>query len=373
MRILYLINSLNGGGAERPLPAVIGLMRACGHSVQVVALARKAGNAIAWLEEAGIDYHIVDDRDPQRFASLRQVMGYIRANRPDMLWTSLTRATLFGQVIGRALGIPVASWQHSAFLTPANRFLLRRTRNMSAFWIADSDFVARVTHRQLGVPQARICTWPLFVADATAAPATPWQGGGEDTVFHVGSLGRLEPEKNMELPIRAMAIIRARMPGARIHFSLCGSGSQMAHLKALAAGQGGGNISFEGFQPDPLAFCRRLHVYVQSSHFEGLCIAVHEAMQAGLPVIATPVGAIPDIIHDGQNGFLLSPPTPEALAERILHLYTRPELCARMGQQARADILHRYAHDRVETMARAVIHRAERLVRDWHRPPARKE
>ncbi|BAK83011.1 glycosyltransferase family 4 protein [Komagataeibacter medellinensis] len=370
MRILYLINSLNGGGAERPLPAVIGLMRACGHSVRVVALARKAGNAIAWLEAAGIDYHIVDDRDPERFASLWQTMAYVRANRPDLLWTSLTRATLFGQLIGRALGIPVASWQHSAFLKPANRFLLRRTRNMSAFWVADSDFVARVTQRQLAVPPERICTWPLFEANAAAPVATPWQGK-KDAVFHIGSLGRLEPEKNMELPIRAMAVIRERMPEARIRLSLCGSGSQMAHLKALAAGQGGADINFEGFQPDPLAFCRRLHVYVQPSHFEGLCIAVHEAMQAGLPVIATPVGAIPDIIRDGQSGFLLAPPTPEALAERILHLYTNPGLCARTGQQARAEILERYAKDRIETMARTVIHRAERLVQAWHHSPAR--
>ncbi|MCE2563882.1 glycosyltransferase family 4 protein [Komagataeibacter sp. FNDCF1] len=366
MRILYLINSLNGGGAERPLPAVIGLMRACGHDVQVVALARKAGNAITWLEAAGIDYHIVDDRDPQHFASLRQVMAYVRASQPDLLWTSLTRATLFGQLIGRMLGIPVVSWQHSAFLKPANRFLLRRTRNMSAFWVADSSFVARVTNRQLGVPPERICTWPLFEADAAAPPATPWNGDG---VFHIGSLGRLEAEKNMQLPIRAMAVIRERMPGARIHLSLCGNGSQMAQLRALAAGQAGGEaITFEGFQPDPLAFCRKLHVYVQPSRFEGLCIAVHEAMQTGLPVIATPVGAIPDIIHDGRNGFLLASATPEALAERILHLYTRPELCARIGRQARADILDHYARDRVETAARAVIHRAEKLVRSPRRP-----
>ncbi|WEQ51974.1 glycosyltransferase family 4 protein [Komagataeibacter oboediens] len=361
MRILYLINSLNGGGAERPLPAVIGMMRACGHEVRVVALARKAGNAIAWLEAAGIDYHIVNDRDPDRFASLPEVLRYVRANRPDLLWTSLTRATLFGQVIGRLLRIPVVSWQHSAFLKPANRFLLRRSRDMSAFWVADSEYVARTTRTQLGLPPERICTWPLFMASASVPPATPWNGQPGAT-FHVGSLGRLEPEKNMQLLVQAMGIIHATRPDARIHLSLCGSGSQMVALQALAARTAADAISFEGFLPDPLEFCRGLHVYVQPSHFEGLCIAVHEAMQAGLPVIATPVGAIPDIIRDGQNGFLLPASTPDALAAQILHLYTRPDLCARIGQVARSDILQRYGTDTVHAMAHAVIRRAESLV-----------
>ncbi|NVN36039.1 glycosyltransferase family 4 protein [Komagataeibacter swingsii] len=365
MRILYLINSLNGGGAERPLPAVIGMMRACGHTVRVVALARKAGNAVAWLEAAGIDYHIVDDHDPARFASLRQVLRYVRANPPDLLWTSLTRATLYGQAIGRMLRIPVVSWQHSAFLKPANRFMLRRTRYQSAFWVADSEYVARVTRSQLGLPPDRICTWPLFMAGADVPPATPWGGQG-DAVFHVGSLGRLEPEKNMQLLVRAMGVIRATRPDARIHLSLCGSGSQMMALQALAAREAPDAINFEGFQPDPLEFCRRLHVYVQPSHFEGLCIAVHEAMQVGLPVIATPVGAIPDIIRDGGNGFLLAPPTPETLAAQILHLYARPDLCMQIGRAARRDILHRYGADVVRAMATAVIRRAEGLVRPRH-------
>ncbi|MCE2574539.1 glycosyltransferase family 4 protein [Komagataeibacter sp. FNDCR2] len=360
MRILYLINSLNGGGAERPLPAIIGTLRACGHEVRVVALARKAGNAIAWLEAAGIDYHILEDRDPERFATLGQLLRYVRANRPDLLWTSLTRATLLGQVIGGLLRIPVVSWQHNEFLKPANRFLLRQTRNLSAFWIADSEFVARITQRQLGIAPERILTWPLFVASADSPAATAW-AGQTDTVFEIGTLGRLEPAKNMELAIRAMGVIRQRMPEARIRLSICGSGSLMHGLRKLAAEQEA-DVNFEGFQRDPLAFCHKLHVYVQSSRFEGLCIAVHEAMQTGLPVIATPVGAIPDIIRDGENGFLLRTATPEALADRILYLYARPELCARIGHRARDDILRRYNTDTVHEKAMAIIHRAEALV-----------
>ncbi|RFD20548.1 glycosyltransferase [Komagataeibacter melaceti] len=361
MRILYLINSLNGGGAERPLPAIIGMLRACGHEVRVVALARKAGNAVAWLDAAGIDYHVLEERDPDRFATLPQLLRYVRANRPDLLWTSLTRATLYGQMIGALLRIPVVSWQHNEFLKPANRFLLRQTRNLSAFWIADSDFVARVTERQLGIAPERILTWPLFVASADSPAATPWSGQA-DHMFEIGTLGRLEPAKNMELTIRAMGVIARRMPEVRIRLSICGSGSLMPGLRKLADEQQA-HIVFEGFQRDPLEFCRKLHVYVQSSRFEGLCIAVHEAMQTGLPVIATPVGAIPDIIRNGENGFLLRDATPDALADRILYLYARPELCARIGHEARNDILRRYSPERVREKAMAIIRRAESLVR----------
>ncbi|GBQ55512.1 glycosyltransferase family 4 protein [Komagataeibacter swingsii] len=362
MRIVYIINSLNGGGAERPLPDIVAQMRACGHDVHVLALARKAGNAVAWLQEAGIAYDILSP-DPDKFASLRTTLAAVRRHAPDLIWTSLTRATLYGQMAGVLLRRPVVSWQHNAYLRPWNRRLLHATHSLTDLWVADSPFVAKCTARQLNVPQRDVITWPLFTAQARMPQAVPWAGADDGrAVFRLGTLGRLEPQKNYGLLIQAMAWLRDHAPQCRIHLDIGGEGSLAPQLRTQIMALGLDNVTLSGFQADPFTYCAGLHGYVQPSLFEGLCIALHEAMQAGVPSIVTPVGAMADVVRDGESGLFLDPATPERLASLLLRLYDDPALCARMGTAARRQILSSYNLNAITAQARAVMERAEQLV-----------
>ncbi|GCE89876.1 glycosyl transferase [Komagataeibacter diospyri] len=362
MRIVYIINSLNGGGAERPLPDIVAQMRARGHDVHVLALARKAGNAVAWLKDAGIVHDILSPH-PEKFASLRTTLAAVRRHAPDLIWTSLTRATLYGQMAGIVLRRPVVSWQHNAYLRPWNRRILHATHRLTDLWVADSRFVAKCTARQLNVPERDVITWPLFTAQAHMPQAVPWAGPGDGRgVFRLGTLGRLEAQKNYGLLIQTMACLRDHAPHCRIHLDIGGEGSLAPQLQEQITALGLDNITLSGFQADPFAYCAGLHGYVQPSLFEGLCIALHEAMQAGVPSIVTPVGAMADVVTDGETGLFLDPPTPERLASLLLRLYDNPALCARMGAAARQQVLSSYNLNAITAQARAVMERAEQLV-----------
>ncbi|WP_182356452.1 glycosyltransferase family 4 protein [Komagataeibacter europaeus] len=361
MRIVYIINSLNGGGAERPLPDIVAQMRRRGHDVRVLALARKAGNAVAWLKDAGIAHEILSPHS-DKFASFRTTLAAVRRHAPDLIWTSLTRATLYGQMAGVMLRRPVISWQHNAYLRPWNRRILHATHRLTDLWVADSRFVAKCTAQQLNVPERDVITWPLFTAQAHMPQATPWTGPDGGAVFRLGTLGRLEHQKNYGLLVQAMAYLRDHAPQCRIHLDIGGEGSLAPQLQARITALGLDNVTLSGFQADPFTYCAGLHGYVQPSLFEGLCIALHEAMQAGVPSIVTPVGAMADVIKEGETGLFLSPPTPERLASLLLRLYNNPSLCARMGAAARKQVLSAYDLNAITAQADMVLGRAEQLV-----------
>src|SRR4051812_6463478 len=99
---------------------VIGLMRDLGHEVTVLALMLQDGKAAQRLEREQIPYELIGQGPSDFIAPAARLLGRLRRLKPDILWTSLTRGTIYGQLAGRALGIPVVSWQHSAFLKPGN-------------------------------------------------------------------------------------------------------------------------------------------------------------------------------------------------------------------------------------------------------------
>jgi len=349
MRVAYVINSVEGGGAALPAPAVIRVMRAHGAQVEVFALTRRDGRALAAMHDAGLTVQVREGGEKDHLAALAWLHRVLRAWAPDLVWTSLTRATLLGQVAGARLGVPVVSWQHAAFLKPANRLLLRARQRRSQLWIADSQCVAALTTQRLAVPPERLAVWPLFAADPAAPPAAPWRPGEP---LRIGSLGRLHPVKGYDVLIAALARLRAQGFGAVTPFevTIAGEGAARGALEAQAAAAGLDNLRLHGFSAAPREFLAGLHLYAQPSRSEGLCLAVHEAMQAGLPCVASSVGEMPYSIVDGDTGLSVPPDDPDALAQALGWLLSHPERLARMGASARARVLERFG---AEAFARA--------------------
>lgn len=359
MRVAYVINSLEGGGASGPVPAVVDVLRSQGCDVRVLALTMRDGRGLSAIEQKGISVLVRERGETNHLGALQWLDRQILDWQPDVIWTSLTRATLLGQIIGQLRGIDVVSWQHSAYLKPINALLLKLRHRRSIFWVADSESVAALTRRRLGVAPDRIAVWPLFAADMSAPQATPWQPG---MPLRIGSLGRLHPAKGYDVLIAALGRLRADgfTAPVPIEIEIAGDGALREALMAQASALGVSDLRLIGFSK-PKPFLASLHLYVQPSRREGLCIAAHEAMQARLPVLASAVGELAHTIIDRVTGRLVPPLDPTALASALADLLRNPGRLGVMGEASRKRVLDLFGDDAFARAGIAVLHQIRQL------------
>jgi glycosyltransferase involved in cell wall biosynthesis len=297
------------------------------------------------MTRRGLEVRVRPGGERDHIDALTWLDRIVAEEQPDLLWTSLTRATLLGQIVGLRRRVPVVSWQHNAYLKPANRLLLRATQGLSALWIGDSHSVTALTASRLKVKPDRLATWPLFAADAAAPQARPWRPGER---LRLGALGRLHPAKGYDVLIKALARLRAEgfKSPAPFEVRIAGEGAQRERLQAMIDQAGLDNVFLTGFCDTPREFLAGLHLYLQPSRREGLCIAVHEAMQAGLPALVTAVGEMPYSVVDGLTGRVAPSCDSEELAKVLQALLLAPEKLATMGEVARSRVLERFGQAR---------------------------
>jgi glycosyltransferase involved in cell wall biosynthesis len=362
IRVAYVINSVEGGGAAFPVPAVLGLLRDCGADIGLFALARRNGRALPAIEAAGFRAEVREGSLDDHLAALRWLNGAVSHYRPTHIWTSLTRATLLGQLVGLRQHVPVVSWQHAAYLKPANLRLLRATQRLSALWIGDSASVTALTATRLKVPEERLAMWPLFAADPAAPRARPWSPG---EALRLGSMGRLHRVKGYDILIEALALLAKQGFSAAVPFTvtIAGEGAEREALAAATREAGIKSLSLPGFIEKPQEFLAGLHLYLQPSRSEGLCIAVHEAMQAGLGAIVSAVGEMPYSIEHGVSGLVVPPSDPPALAQALAWFLADPARTADAGSAARARVLDRFGRAAFRRAGEEIFSRLETMAR----------
>ncbi len=160
----------------------------------------------------------------------------------------------------------------------------------------------------------------------------------------IGTVGRLEPAKGMDILIAAMARLKVKWP--RIKCLIVGDGRLSAFLKDHTKERGlEKDIIFTGFRNDIPRLLEAFDLFVLSSRTEGIPIALLEACSASLPVVATRVGGVPEIICDGQNGLLVDPEDINELANAMDALLSDPPLASRLGHHAGCGVAARYTLD----------------------------
>ncbi|WP_157218019.1 glycosyltransferase [Flavisphingomonas formosensis] len=359
MRIFYIVSSLEGGGAEFVIPAIFRALAEARHEVRLLFCEPRDRSAERHLVQAGLNFTLLSREGEARGLSLWRLDRLVRRERPDLIWTSLPRATFEGQVVGRLRGVPVISWQHSAYIRPYKRWLAPILQRLSHLWVADSHGVADFLKERMRVAPARVMTWPLFIAPNDQPQAAPWNG---EEPFRIGSVGRLSPHKDYLTLLAAYAHLRTVAPWLyeRSRLAIAGAGPEEQSLRR-AARQLGIADRFEllGFLADPRKFLSGLHIYAQPSKMEGMCIAAHEAMSAGPPVIATPVGELRNSIISGETGFLVRHGDFATLASRFAELEVDPHRAHLMGVAARKLMLERYGADRFDAAPAAILQKME--------------
>jgi N-acetyl-alpha-D-glucosaminyl L-malate synthase BshA len=211
---------------------------------------------------------------------------------------------------------------------------------------AVSQFMSDEAYSRLSLKK-EIRVIPNFVDSDVFAP-TPCDekdlDNGKDVV--ITHISNFRPVKRVHDIVYAMKMVSRKAPGARL--MLVGDGPDRISVERLVKRLGlEEHVMLTGFRSDVANLLNCSDVVVLSSETESAPLTLLEGMSSGLPVIATRVGGIPEIVDDGVNGFLVQSKNPEAIAERILDLNADPELRSRLGDAARARVLERYTAEKV--------------------------
>jgi glycosyltransferase involved in cell wall biosynthesis len=154
----------------------------------------------------------------------------------------------------------------------------------------------------------------------------------------VGAVGALAPHKAQSYFLRAAAELTKARPDVR--YIIAGEGELKGELRALARTLGiEGLVTFAGFRRDTKALLSILDVFVLSSVAEGLCTSILDAMASGVPVVATRVGGVPELISDGECGLLVPPADPPAMADAIHRVLKDKSLEGKLIAGARNRVL----------------------------------
>ncbi len=344
MRIVHLMASPFYGGPERQM---LGLARHLPNPVESVFLSfAERGLAQAFLDEVkrhGFAGKTLTYNTPRYFACVREVADELRRLQADLLCCSGYKPDLVGWRAARRVGIPVVSISHGwtsatwrvCCYEKLDKIILRWMDAVVAVSKAQADRV-----RAAGVPEANIAVIQnavgadAFVESNAAHREEMLRWFAQPPRWLIGAAGRFSPEKGFAVLIEAAALVAQQRPEAG--FVLFGDGPLRGDLERLI-GQRGLQSRFvlAGFRNDLARFLPNLDLNVMSSHSEGLPVILLEAGAAGVPSVATSVGGIPEVLDDGQSGYLVPPSDPATLAQRVLSLLDNDARRQSMGQAAR--------------------------------------
>jgi len=251
-------------------------------------------------------------------------------------------ALFYGALAGLLARVPMLIYTEHDGVFPRSwpmRWMNRRLVKRLTQATAVSDAVRQLWCRHDGIYPGAVQVVPNGVPDVgvqTRRAKRPTPGR-----LRVGTVGRLSYEKGMDVLVEAFALVRRCLPDADL--VVVGDGAERAALERLASERGlTGAVSFLGLRDDVPALLGGFDVFVLPSRTEGLPMAILEAMSAGLPIVATAVGGVPEVIRHGRNGLLVRPEAPNDLADAIVRVACDEDLRCRLGRAARAEFDERY-------------------------------
>jgi glycosyltransferase involved in cell wall biosynthesis len=339
------------GGSERHLLTLLPALGRAGLDPAFVGLDDPAWHPdpfYAELETAGVPFvrlPVPRYIDPRLVTRLRQAL---RRLRPDLVHTHLVHADVFGTL---ASPCPVVSTKHNddRFRVGPFRRVERLLARRVARVIAITHALAQFTVERVGLPADKV---DVVHYGLDAVPKAWADNSAIELPANARVLlavSRLERQKGLDVAVEALSQVRRNHPDAVL--VVLGEGPERARL----AGEG---LFLPGRVGDVAAWLERAEVLVHPARWEGFGLALLEAMLSGLPVVATRVSAIPEIVVDGETGLLVPPDDAGALAEAIDRVLADPEQAGRLGAAGLVRARSEFSVERMASGTVAVYERA---------------
>lgn len=350
MRTIHLTASTFFGGPERQM---LGLAEALPtDNTTLFASFSEHGRCQAFLQETrsrGFDsVEVLPDSPRRLLGAVGSVERLIRTFSADWLLCHGYKANLIGRLAARRSGVPAVAvsrgWTGENRKIRLYEAIDRRHLRLMDHVVAVSDGQAEKVRRcKVRADKLTVIrnSARLSAFESTTKPdrAELLRHFGSDTGLTghgpiLIAAGRLSPEKGFDILLQAFAKLRQLVPNARL--VVFGEGNERPKLEQLRDHLDlKSAVALPGFTDNLDKLLPAADMLAISSYTEGLPNVGLEAASAGLPIVATAVGGNPEIIADGETGYLVPPGDVEQLADRLVRLASDPELCSRFGQAAR--------------------------------------
>ncbi|MBL7199911.1 MAG: glycosyltransferase [Anaerolineae bacterium] len=353
-RVCYLITELNVGGAEKVVLRLATLLPEDRYDVLVACL-YDPGPVADEIRAAGVPVVDLSMRNKVDLRAVFRLYELLRSRNIQILHAHMFHANLLAAVVGRIANVPVViATRHTVEMGGAAREWVNCvTVALCDAMVVVSNQVHELQLRQPWIDPTKLVVIPNGVPVETATCCSPestqalrQEWGIDADVLVVGTVARLGPEKGHAYLLEAAAEVLKQVLQTRL--LLVGDGPMRSQLEGRAKALGvADSIVFAGLRHDVPTILSLFDLFVLPSLWEGLPMAVLEAMAAGLPVVATAVGGTPEVVVDGVTGLLVPPGDPDALAEAIFRLLRDPDLRQRMGQAGRERVVERFSAERM--------------------------
>lgn len=330
MRALFLTPSLRAGGAERQTSILLPGLRQRGVDARIIAL-DGGGPFVAPLRDSGVPVEVLDMRHRLDLAPLAR-SALIRTFRPDVVISRAVSGLYVGHALSLRRGVPHVYNDHQ----PVGVELSRRRRLMIGMLAKRLRAVIVVSEDQTREWLELGCRRERVLVIANGVPIAPVLGSGAEVRKELGIppeavvallAARMRPVKRVPDFVRVVQNAREVTPD--LFAVIAGDGADRPLVERLAAGDPA--IRVLGHRDDIPRLLAAADMFVLSSDYEALPMAILEAMAAGLPVLATASGALRTAVGDGESGLLVAPGDLEGLRDGLVRLAGDPELRRALG------------------------------------------
>ena len=313
------------------------------------------------FEAAGVEFIGLERSARVDLAQWRRVVAFMRNRKIDVLHTHKLGSNFWGALLSPLAGVPVFiahehTWSFEG--EPVRRFLDREliARRADAFVAVSAEDERKMAEIE-GIPRSKLRLVTNGIPDPPAPSGADVRAelGIEPEAPVIGVVATLRPQKALHVLVEAAELIRRDFPDLRV-LIVGGEDSQIPEekirIKELIAAHGlEETVLMLGLRLDVPDVLAAMDVGVLSSDYEGSPLALMESMEAELPIVATAVGGVPDLVQEGVTGILVPPGDPAALAAGVSRLLADRDLLRQMGEAGRA---RRRSEFTIEAMVRNV-------------------
>jgi glycosyltransferase involved in cell wall biosynthesis len=338
LKVLQLISSGGYYGAENMLLNLCASQESAGCRHSLLLFYNVHAPNVELYERArrrGITVRMVHCKGRADWRAVREIRQYIAQDQIDLVHTHGYKADLYGYLAARGMEKPIVATCHNwvggtaalAIYNRVDRMVLKRFNAIAAV----SDAV-KERLLQCGIAPAAVKTIANGIDVEAFSHAEPPESISRQTKI-IGMVARLDLKKGFEYLLLAVHKLHKTFKDFKV--VITGEGPDRPAIEQMIEHYGlQQSVTLAGARSDMPNVYAAMDIFVLPSLNEGLPMTLLEAMAAGKPVIASRVGAIPDVVEDGANGLLVTPGDSSGLCDALARLLNAPDLCRRMASQA---------------------------------------